>query len=352
MFVRHITTTATLCRPAISVIGTRSPSILLPHARLLSTAAAAPSRTALIKELRARTSAPMKKCVDALEKANNDVDEAVTILRKAGLAAAQKKAGRGASEGALAVVSDSKSTAAIVEINSETDFVARNEIFQELALDVSRAALGLTPPDASAKVQLLDVGAIGATPLGEHASVTEALGVAVSQLGENLVLRRACALSAPAEGGVVSTYVHNAYAPNVGRTAAAVVLKSTAADDEALTSLGQKLAMHVVAAQPLFLSRGDVDDAALQREKDILVEQAKGSGKPDNVIEKMVTGRMNKYYGEVCLLEQSYLIEEGAGSVAKVLDKAGKSMGAPVEIAAFVRYQLGEESGSADAEAA
>ena len=102
----------------------------------------------------------------------------------------------------------------------------------------------------------------------------------------------------------------------------------------------------------LFLSRGDVDDAALQREKDILVEQAKGSGKPDNVIEKMVTGRMNKYYGEVCLLEQSYLIEEGAGSVAKVLDKAGKSMGAPVEITAFVRYQLGEESGSADAEAA
>lgn len=288
-----------------------------------------------------RTSAPMKKCVEALDKADGDLDEAVTILRKAGVAAAAKKAGRGASEGAAAVA-HGPGGAALIEINSETDFVARNDIFQKLCADVARTALGLAPPGEAAPAPV-DAAALGAAPLdGSTSSVTEALGVAVSQLGENLVLRRAVALPTPAAGGVVATYVHNAYAPGVGRTAAAVVLSSTAGDAEALQTLGQKLAMHVVAATPLYVSRAEVDPAVLERERDILLEQAKGSGKPDNVIEKMVTGRISKYYGEVCLLEQMYMIEEGAGNVGKVLEAAGKELGAPVELQAFVRFNVGD----------
>ena len=325
-----------------------APSLLRRSLRPLSSA---PTRTVLIKELRARTSAPMKKCVEALESAGGDVDEAVTLLRKAGVAAAQKKASRGASEGAAAVAQGSDGVA-IVEINSETDFVARNQIFQELAAGVARTALGLAP-SGDAPVAPIDAPALGATALlanGDAAgasSVTEALGIAVSQLGENLVLRRACVLRPPAAGGVVASYVHNAYAPNVGRTAAAVVLSSASSDVDALQSLGQKLAMHVVAATPLFLDRDGVDAAALQRERDILLEQAQGSGKPAEVVEKMVTGRLNKFYQEVCLLDQTYLIDDSAGAVAKVLQAAGKELGAPVEVSAFVRYQVGEESGSA-----
>lgn len=294
----------------------------------------------------------MKKCVEALDQAAGDVEAAVDILRKAGVAAAAKKAGRGTTEGAAAIA-HGPDGAAVVEVNSETDFVARNEIFQALCSNVARTAL-LMPAAADgssdAPTAPLDPAALGAAPLdgGDGTSVTEAVGVAVSQLGENLVLRRGVALRTPPAGGVVATYVHNAYAPNVGKTAAAVVLSSGASDVEALRSLGQKLAMHVVASQPLFLSKESVDPSAVQRERDVLLEQAQGSGKKPEVIEKMVNGRLNKYYQEVCLLEQTFLIEEGAGSVAKVLAAAGKELGAPVELAAFARYQVGEAVGAAE----
>ena len=299
------------------------------------------SRAALIKELRAITSAPMKKCVDALAEANGDVQEAVTLLRKAGLAAAAKKAGRGASEGAAAIAYGSSGEAALMELNSETDFVARNEIFQELCSSVARTALGVAPASGDA-MQEVDTAALGASQLGDGQSVTEALGVAVSQLGENLVLRRACLLSPPASGGVVAGYVHNAYAKNVGKTAAAVVLASSAADTAALRALGEKLSMHVVAATPQFLDSSSVDAAAMQRERDFQLEQAKASGKPDHIAEKMVEGRMKKYYADVCLVDQTYMIDETAGSVRKVLEAAGKELGAPVSLAAFVRYTVGE----------
>ena len=292
----------------------------------------------------------MKKCVDALEKAGGDVEEAVTILRKAGVAAAGKKAGRDASEGAAAVY-HGPAGAAIVEINSETDFVARNEIFQKLCADVARTALGLAPAASDAGKVAIENDALGAAPLdGSAASVTESLGVAVSQLGENLVLRRAVVLPTPAEGGVVATYVHNAYAPGVGRTASSVVLASTASDTDALKALGQKLAMHVVAASPLFVGKGDVDSAALDRERDILVEQAKASGKPEAAIEKMVSGRINKYYNEVCLLEQTYLVDTSSGGRRqgpRVLERRGggpAARPAPVELKAFARFAVGESA--------
>ena len=270
-------------RPMLATMRPATSLLLRPALTRALVCAPAKSRTQLIKELRARTAAPMKICVEALESANGDVEEAMTILRKSGVSAAQKKASRGASEGAVAVAYES-GTAAIVEINSETDFVARNELFQALASGVARTALGLAPSDAAspAAAIVLDTTTISSAALADAeppSTVGEALGVAVSQLGENLVLRRACVLRAPADGGVVASYVHNGYSPSVGRTAAAVVLASAAADQAALQSLGEKLAMHVVAASPAYLERGSVDSAALQRERDILVEQAQSTGK-------------------------------------------------------------------------
>ena len=311
------------------------------------------SRSALIKELRAITSAPMKECVKALKEAEDDLEAAVAILRKSGMAAAAKKAGRGATEGAACIAYAPSGAACVLELNSETDFVARNVIFQELAMGVARSALGLDAATSDAAVCAdLDAASIGQAALnGEGmadadvasaASVTEGVGIAVSKLGENIVLRRACVLTPPASGGLVCGYVHNAYAADVGKTAAAVVLQSAATDVEALRSLGQKLAMHVVAATPLFLDRESVDAAALERERSILLQQAAESGKPESVIEKMVEGRLKKYYGEVCFLDQTYLIEAEAGSVAKVLKAAGKELGADVRIAGFVRYSVGE----------
>jgi elongation factor Ts len=309
------------------------------------------SRSALIKELRAITSAPMKECVKALKAADDDLEAAITILRKSGMAAAAKKAGRGATEGAACIAYTPDGAACVLELNSETDFVARNAIFQELALGVARSALGLDAPTTAASAELditsvsqasLDGKSMADADVASATSVTEALGIAVSKLGENIVLRRACLLTPPAAGGLVCGYVHNTYAPDVGKTAAAVVLQSAATDVEALRSLGQKLAMHVVAASPLFLDRTSVDAAALERERAILVEQATESGKPAPVVEKMVEGRLKKYYGEVCLVEQTYMIEPDAGSVAKVLAAAGEELGAEVSIAGFVRYAVGE----------
>lgn len=290
-----------------------------------------------------------RRCVEALDEANGDLEEAATLLRKAGLAAASKKAGRGASEGAVAVA-HGPAGAAVVEINSETDFVARNEIFQVLAARVARAALGLEVAGSagSATVELPPAAISASTLDAADESVESAMGFAVSQLGENLVLRRACLLPTPAEGGVVASYAHNTYAPGVGLTIGAVVLKSRAANVDALRSLGEKLSMHVVAANPLFLDRQSVPEEAVGRERDILSEQAAQSGKPANVVEKMVSGRLNKYYGEVCLLEQAYVIDDSSGSVTKVLAAAGKELGADVELTGFVRYHVGEGAEASD----
>ena len=328
-------------------------TIVPPHALLMPLAAqcgrslstsAASSRSALIKELRSRTSAPMKKCVEALNEANGDVDEAATILRKAGLAAAQKKAGRGATEGATAVA-HGNGMLAVVEVNSETDFVARNELFQVLVGRIAQTALSLPAADSTTTHVQLDPAAISAAPLdGDVSTVGEALGVAVSQLGENLVLRRACRLATPPEGGLVASYVHNTYSPGVGRTAAAVALRSSATDTDAVRTLGERLAMHVVAAAPQYLDRTAVPEEALERERTILAEQAAASGKSQQVIDKMVEGRLKKFYGEVCLLEQQFLIDDSAGAISKVLEAASKDLGAEVSLDGFVRYHVGEEA--------
>lgn len=241
----------------------------------------------------------------------------------------------------------------MIELNSETDFVARNELFQTLAGRIAQNALSAPPPDASPVCEL-DVAMLGASALapapdasaGEGSlTVESAVGFAVSQLGENLVVRRACLLQPPSDGGLVASYTHNTYSAGVGRTAGAVVLRSSVATGtggEALRALGEQIAMHVVAASPQYLDRASVPADAVQRERDMLSEQAAASGKPAAVVEKMVAGRLSKWYAEVCLLEQQYLIDDAAGSVANVLAAASDRLGAPVSLEAYARYQVGE----------
>jgi len=274
----------------------------------------------LVKELREKTGAGMMDCKKALDEAKGDMEAAVDWLRKKGLSAAAKKAGRVAAEGLIALAADDKK-AAMVEVNAETDFVARNEQFQKFALQTAKLAF-----DTGADAEAL------------KAKQQEALTSLIATIGENMNIRRTAQLGV--NQGIVASYMHNALAPNLGKIGVLVALESTA-DKAKLMELGKQLAMHVAAARPEVLTIAEIDPKALQRERDILTEQAKASGKPDNVIAKMVEGRLRKYYEDVVLVEQLYVID-GESRVKDVLEKAGKSFGAPVKLAGFVRYQLGE----------
>ena len=218
---------------------------------------------------------------------------------------------------------------------------------QDLAAAVARSCLAMPASSAGAGAGAcdVDVAQLGAAPLAsgeENApAVADALALAMTQLGENIVVRRACVLPAPEEG-VVASYVHNAYSAGVGRTAAAVSLVSAAADRDALRSLGEQLAMHIVASPPLAVSRDEVPAERIAREREILLAQAEESGKPADVVEKMVEGRLNKYFKEVALLEQAFVVDEKGAPVKKALEAAGKRLGAPVECTGFVRFAGGE----------
>jgi elongation factor Ts len=281
----------------------------------------------MVKDLRDKTGAGMMDCKKALNEAQGDMEAAIDWLRKKGLSAAAKKSGRVAAEGIVAVAS-SGTKAMAIEVNAETDFVARNEAFQSFALQAAKIALE-TGTDAEA---LKD------KPYGNGKSVQEELTHLVATIGENMTIRRAAHLSVP--HGIVSTYVHNALAPNLGKIGVLVALESSA-DAAKLQELGRQIAMHVAAARPEALSVADVDPAAVKRERDILADQAKASGKPAEIIEKMIDGRLRKYYEEVVLLEQVYVVD-GETKVAQVVEKAAKSLGTPVKLTGFIRYQLGE----------
>jgi elongation factor Ts len=283
---------------------------------------------ALVKELREKTGAGMMDCKRALSETKGDLEDAVDWLRKKGLAAAAKKAGRVASEGLVGTVTRG-AAGAVVEVNAETDFVARNETFQGFVRTVADLALGSGD----------DVEKLKATAYpGSGRTVSEELTHMIATIGENMALRRARRLSVT-EGAVVS-YVHNALTSGLGKIGVLVALESTG-DAERLAALGRQLAMHVAAANPQYLDVASVDQAALERERDVLREQARASGKPDAIIEKMVEGRLRKFYEEVVLLEQVYVID-GESRVSKVVEAAGKEIGAPVRIAGFVRFALGE----------
>ena len=283
---------------------------------------------ALVKQLRDRTGAGMMDCKMALAEADADVDGAVEWLRKKGLASAAKKAGRVASEG-LVGLATADGKGAVVEVNSETDFVARNEGFQAFVSQVGSLARDLGG----------DLGALKAAGYpGTGRTVEEELTHQIATIGENLSIRRAAALSV--EPGIVASYVHNAAAPGLGKIGVLVAVKSEA-DAHALAALGKQLAMHIAAASPQSVSVDDLDKAAVEKEREILTEQAAASGKPAEIIEKMVEGRVRKFYQDVVLLDQTFVID-GESKVGKVLEAAANDLGKAVEIVGFHRFALGE----------
>jgi len=281
----------------------------------------------MVKDLREQTGAGMMDCKKALVEANGDMDAAVDWLRKKGLSAAAKKSGRVAADGLVAVASKG-AKAAIVEVNAETDLVARNEAFQKFALEVAQIALETGADLENLKKQKHVDGATVEDKLTHH----------IATIGENMAIRRVAQLTVPQ--GIVASYVHNAVAPSLGKIGVLVALESSA-DVTKLQELGKLIAMHVAAARPEALTIKDVDTKALDRERSVLADQARASGKPEEIIAKMVEGRLRKYYEEVVLMEQVYVVD-GETRVAQVIENASKTLGAPVKLTGFVRYQLGE----------
>jgi elongation factor Ts len=281
----------------------------------------------LVKELRDKTGAGMMDCKKALTETRGDLEQAVDWLRKKGLAAAAKKAGRVAAEGMIGVIAQG-TAGAMVEVNSETDFVARNESFQDFVRCIAEIAVKGDDDLETLKTAAYPGGG----------TVAEKLANLVATIGENMNLRRVARLEVNA--GIVASYVHSAAAPGLGKIGVLVALQSSG-DAQKLQALGKQLAMHVAAANPQALSVGDVDPVALEREKGVLREQAAASGRPAHVVEKMLEGRLRKYFEDVVLLEQIFVVD-GESKVAQVVDKAAKEIGVPVKLAGFRRFALGE----------
>ena len=282
---------------------------------------------ALVKELREKSGAGMMDCKKALAETDGDMEAAIDWLRTKGLATAAKKSGRVASEGLVSFAVDG-TRGAVIELNAETDFVARNTEFQEFASTLAGLAL-----DSG------DLDALSATDYpGTGRNVAEELTHKIATIGENMSLRRMASLSV-GSGSIVS-YMHNATAPGLGRIGVLVALESTAGAD-VLEGLGKQIAMHIAATSPASLSVDDLDPESVQRERDVLIEQAKASGKPQEIAEKMVQGRMKKYYQEVVLLEQTSVID-GETRIADVVANAGKDAGADIALTGYVRFNLGE----------
>ena len=282
---------------------------------------------ALVKQLRDTTGAGMMDAKKALVETNGDIESAIDLLRTKGILKAGKKADRVAAEGLVGVAS-SGTMAAVVEVNSETDFVARNEDFQKAVRVIASTALKNNgDPAKTIHAAAPDGGTIG-----------EMLVSLVAKIGENMTLRRAAALSV--SDGVIAPYVHNTAAEGMGKIGVLVALESTG-DKARLMDLGRKVAMHVASAKPLAATTAELDPKVVEKEKQILTEQAKESGKPANVIEKMVEGRIRKFYQESVLVEQAFVMDPDV-TVAAFIEKAGKEMGAAVKLKGFVRYEVGE----------
>ena len=281
----------------------------------------------MVKELRDKTGAGMMDCKAALAETGGDFETAIDWLRKKGLSKAAKKAGRVAAEGLIGVAGGGNA-GALVEVNAETDFVAKNNQFKQFVKHAAELALE----------EDVDLQKLLRREISNGATVEQTLTQLVSTIGENLSVRRSIALAV--EPGVVASYVHNATSPELGKIGVLVALKSTG-DKGKLATLGRQLAMHIAAASPLALKPEHLPKEILERERSIQAETARQSGKPENVIEKMIEGRMRKYYEEVVLLHQTFVIDQET-SVGGVIDKASKDLGTPVEIEGYVRFQVGE----------
>ena len=283
---------------------------------------------ALVKELRDKSGAGMMDCKKALAETSGDFEAAVDWLRTKGLAAASKKGGRVAAEGLVAALVEGNK-GVLVEINSETDFVGRNELFQQLVQNTAKVAQS----GAADRYALM-----AASYPGTGRNVGDEIVHHVAVIGENLQLRRVVTQSV--EQGIVVSYVHNAVIPGLGKIGVLVALESTG-DKDKLAQLGKQIAMHIAAAKPDVLTTAEVSGDALEREKAIFREQAAASGKPAQIIEKMVEGRIRKYYEEVVLMEQTFVID-GKTKIADVVAGAGKDVGAPVTLKSFARFVVGE----------
>ncbi|MGV2975739.1 translation elongation factor Ts [Roseibium alexandrii] len=281
---------------------------------------------AMVKELREKSGAGMMDCKTALTENGGDMEAAVDWLRTKGLAKAAKKAGRVAAEGLVGVAAEG-TKAAVIELNSETDFVARNEGFQELVGKVATVAVGT---DGS-------VDAVTAADL-DGKSVADSITDAIATIGENMTLRRTAILSVG--DGVVSTYVHGAVADGLGKIGVLVALESSG-DKDKLNALGRQIAMHVAATSPLALNTEELDQEVVEREKSVFSEQARESGKPENIIEKMVEGRLRKFYEEVTLVKQAFVINPDQ-TVEQAVEALAKDLGTHVKLSGFVRFALGE----------
>jgi len=283
---------------------------------------------AQVKQLRDMTGAGMMDCKTALAETNGDIEAAVDWLRKKGIAKADKKAGRTAAEGLIGVASDATG-AVVVEVNSETDFVARNDAFQDIVRNVAQVSLST---DGSVEA----VGA--ATYPGSGKSVVDTIKDAVGTIGENMSLRRSTKLSV--SSGAVATYVHNAVVDGLGKMGVLVAIE-TSGNADAARAFARQVAMHVAATNPLALTADEIDPAVVAREKDIFADQARQSGKPENIIEKMVEGRLRKFYEEVVLLKQAFVLNPDL-TVEQALKAAEKDIGAEAKLSGFVRFALGE----------
>jgi len=283
---------------------------------------------AMVKALRDKTGAGMMDCKKALIETGGDIEAGVDWLRKKGLAAAAKKAGRVASDGLVGVAVGDR-VGAVVEINAETDFVARNTDFQDVTRTVAGVAL-----EHGDDIEVLCEAAYP----GANGTVAERVTALIAKIGENIQLRRTARLTV--ENGVVASYVHGMAAPGLGRIGVLVGLES-AGDRDKLAALGKQIAMHVAATRPEATTVADLDPAAVAREREVLAEQARASGRSEEIIAKMVEGRLRKFYEEAVLTEQVFVIDNKT-KVAKVLEDAAAEIGAPIAIKGFVRFALGE----------
>ncbi len=278
---------------------------------------------ALVKELRETSGAGMMDCKKALSENDGDIDAAQDWLRTKGLASAAKKSGRIASEGLVGVATDGN-RGAVVEVNSETDFVSRNETFQQFVKTLSELALqGGSDVDSLSAMDYPDTGR----------TVAEEITHLISTIGENMNIRRVGVETI--DGDVISSYVHGAIQPGLGKIG--VLVATSGADASAADAIGKQVAMHVAATNPQSLGQDDLDPAIVEREKTFLIEQARESGKPENIIEKMIEGRIRKFYEEVCLLDQTFVID-GESKVGKAVEAAGDGLA----IKSFTRFGLGE----------
>jgi elongation factor Ts len=280
----------------------------------------------LVKELRERTGAGMMDCKGALSDTGGDLEQAVDLLRKKGLAKAAKKAGRIAAEGLIGLATEGR-RGVLVEVNSETDFVARNELFQELVRTISRVAL-----EVGADLERVKAAKVG------DGTVGDAIAAAIAKIGENLTLRRVSILSAG--NGALGTYMHNSVGEGLGKIGVIVALESTGNADE-LRRFGRMIAMHIAASNPQAIDPAGLSADLVRREKEVLADKSRAQGKPENVVEKIVESGLKTFYKEVCLLEQAF-IHEPDKSVAQAIKEAEGKIGGPIKVSGFVRYALGE----------